>query len=186
MDSSGSLHQEEGFQEERGFFRSGQQWETHCCVIASDWPSWLLALYGLGMEEITTVMPTASTEVLEEVQETVIGCSLVDYQEWFWTKADRVKDYDLVLIQGSDYFVSEVQEWFASRKSLAVFGVIPCHGAGSKQGEFLCDKSWTNRNSIQVNHAQTGGITCGQWKIYGDLKLRGLKSSTVKCVFVIS
>ena len=140
MDSSESLQQEKGFQEERGFLRTGQRWETRCCVIASDWPSWLLVLYGLGIEEITTVMPTASTEVLEEIKETVIGRSLVDYQEWCRTKADRVKDYDLVLIQGSDYFVSEAQKWFDSQKTLTVFGVVPCHGAASKRGEFLCDK----------------------------------------------
>ena len=63
-----------------------------------------------------TVMLTASTDALEEVKETVIGCSLVDYHEWCWTKADRVKDYDMVLIQGSDYFVSEAQKWFDSQK----------------------------------------------------------------------
>ena len=103
-----------------------------------------------------TVMPTASTDVLEEVKEMVIGHSLVDYQEWFWTKADRVKDFALVLIQGSDYFVSEAQKWFASRKSLPVFGVVLCHGVGSKWREFLCDKSWTDHNSIRVKHVQTG------------------------------
>ena len=127
-------------------------------------------------------MPTASAEVLEEVQETVIGRSLVDYWEWRQTKADRIKDYDLVLIQGSDYFVHEVQEWFGDRRSLTVFGIVPCHGAGSKRGKFLCDKSWGNHNSTRVNHVQTGGITRGQWKIYGDMKLTGLKSSPVKRV----
>ena len=127
-------------------------------------------------------MPKASTEVFEEIKETVIGHSLVDYQEWCQTKADRVKDYDLVLIQGSEYFVSEAQKWFDSWKLLTVFGVVPCHGAASKCGEFLCDKSWTSPNFIRVNHVQTGGITCGQWKIYGDLKLTGLKSSPVKRV----
>ena len=183
MDSSGgSSSQEEGFQEERGFLRSGQRWNTRCCVIASDWPSWSLALHGLGVEGITTVMPTASAEVLDEVRETVIGRSLMDYREWDQTKADRIKDYDLVLIQGSDYFVNEVQEWFGDRTSLIVFGIVPCHGAGSKRGKFLCDKSWVNHNSTRVNHVQTGGITRGQWKIYGDLKLTGLKSSPVKRV----
>ena len=167
MDSSESLQEENGFQEERSFLRTGRRWKTRCCVIASDWPSWLLALYGLGIEEITTVMPTASTDVVEEVRETVIGCSLVDYQEWCRTKADRVKDYDLVLIKGSDYFVSEAQKWFDSRKSLTLFGVVSCHGTASKRGEFLRDKSWTSHKSIQVNHVQTEGITRGWWKSMG-------------------
>lgn len=72
-------------------------------------------------------MPAASTEVLEEVKEMVVGCSLVDYQEWCRTKTDKVKDYDLVLIQGSDYFVDDLQRWFGGQKLLTVFGVVPCH-----------------------------------------------------------
>ena len=175
-----SLRSEEGFQEERGFLRTGQRWKARCCVIANDWPSWSLALYSLGIEEITTVMPTASTEVLEEVKATVIGDSLVDYQEW--EKAEKVKHYDLVLIQGTDYFVSEVRNWCDSWRSMTVFGVVSCQGIASKREGLLCDKSWTNHKSIQVNHVQTGGITRGRWKVYGDLKLTGLKSSPVKRV----
>ena len=57
-------------------------------------------LLELGMSNITTVMPTASAEVLAEVKETVLGRSLDEYQEWSRTKVDRLLNYDLVLIQG--------------------------------------------------------------------------------------
>ena len=93
-----------------------------------------------------------------------------------------MKSYNLILIQGSDYFVNKVQEWFEACDSVCIFGVVPCHGT-AKHGEALCDqKSWKGERSISANHVQTGGITCGQWKVYGDLKLTELKSSPVKCV----
>ena len=34
----------------------------------------------------------------------------------------------------------------------------------------------------RISHCQVGGVTRGRWKIRGDLKLRGIKSSPVKCV----
>ena len=33
-----------------------------------------------------------------------------------------------------------------------------------------------------INHQQAGGITCGRWKVYSNLRLTGLKSSPVKHV----
>ena len=170
------------FQEERGFLRTGKRWSVRCCVVASDWPSWSLALDAMGVVDVVTVMPTASANVLDEVRATRVGKSLVDYDVWSRTRRDLMKEYDLVLIQGSDYFVNEVQEWFDACESLRVFGVVPCHGE-AKRGNALCDqKSWKGGKPIRANHVQTGGITRGQWKVYGDLKLTGLKSSPVKRV----
>ena len=172
----------ESFQEERFFFRTGQRWTVRCCVVVSDWPSWSFALNALGVVDVVTEMPTASNRVLEEVKAMAVGQLLVDYNEWSKTKVEFMKNYDLVLIQGSDYFVNKVQKWFDTCESLFVFGVVPCHGV-VKRGEALCDqKSWKGGKSIRVNHVQTGGITGGQWKVYGDLKLTGLNSSPVKCV----
>ena len=79
-----------------------------CCVVASDWPSWSFALYVLGVGDMVTVMPTASTSVLEEGKATAVGHSLVDYDKWSRTKVELIKHYDLVLIQGPYYFVNKV------------------------------------------------------------------------------
>ena len=174
----------ESFQEEMGFLKMGQQWKVCCCVVASDYPSWSFALCALGVVAVVMVMSTAYTSVLEEVKATAVGQSLVDYDKWSRTKVELMKNYDLVLIQGLDYFVNKVQEWFDKCESLCLFGVVPCHGV-AKRGETLCNqKSWKGGNSIRVNHVQTGGITHGQWKVYGDLKLTGLKSSPVKRVLL--
>ena len=108
----------ESFQEERGFLKTGQRWTIHCYVIASDWPSWLFALYMLGVVDVVTVMPTALISVLGEVKATAVGQSLVDYDKWSRTKEELMKNYDLVLIQGLDYFVNEVQKWFDECESL--------------------------------------------------------------------
>ena len=172
----------ESFQEERGRLRRGQQWRVRCCVVASDWPSWSFALDALGVSNVVTVMPTATAKVIEELRATAVGQSIVNYSEWAKAKGELMKEYDLVLVQGSDYFVDEVQKWFDKCDSVLVCGVVPCHGV-AKREEALCDqKSWKGGKSIRVNHVQTGGITRGQWKVYGDIKLTGLKSSPVKRV----
>ena len=151
----------ESFQEERGFLKMGQWWKVRCCMVASEWPSWSFALNVLGVEDIVTVMPTASTSMIQEVKATAVGQSLVDYDKWSRAKGELMKKYNLVLIQGSDYFVNEVQEWFDMCELVCVFGVVPCHGV-AKRGETLCDqKSWNSGSSIRVNHVQTGGITRG-------------------------
>ena len=158
------------FQEERGFLKTGQWWTVCCCVVASDWPSWSFALYVLGVVDVVMVMSTASTSVLEQVKAMVVGQSLVDYDKWSRTRGELMKNYDLVLIQGPDYFVNEVQEWFDTCESLCLFGMVPCHGV-AKRGETLCgQKSWKGGNLICVNHVQTGGIICGQWKEKKNLK----------------
>ena len=172
----------ESFQEERGFLKADRRWKVRCCVIADDWPSWSFALYALGVKNIDTVMPTASPGVIAEVKATAVGQSVVDYGIWKGAKEELMKSYDLVLVQGSDYFVNEVQEWFAMCETVCIVGVVPYHG-GTRSEDRLCDqKSWKGGRSIRVNHVQTGGITRGQWKVYGDLKLTGLKSSPVKRV----
>ena len=72
----------ESFQEKRGFLRTGQRWTVQCCVVASDWPSWSFTLNALGVVDVVTVMPTASTRVLEELKATAVGQPLVDYDKW--------------------------------------------------------------------------------------------------------
>ena len=38
------------------------------------------------------------------------------------------------------------------------------------------------KSPLLIKHSQTGGVTCGWWKVYLDQKLTGLKSSCVKQV----
>ena len=112
----------------------------NCCVVAEGWPSWSFALHALGVRNVTTVLPTVTQQVLKEVKETVMGSLLMEYGEWESSLDLQLESHDVVLVQGSDYFVSEMRRKIASNGDIAVLGIVPDNG-DSKRRESLVERT---------------------------------------------
>ena len=150
-------------------------------MVAEEWPSWSFALNALGVTEITTVLPSASQRVVQEVKETVVGSSLMEFDAWKAGMNGQPLLYDVVFIQGSDYFVSEMRGKLDPCEERVLVGIVPDDQRTRSAGS-LVERAWPEGNVIRMNHQQAGGVTRGQWKVYSSIKLSGLKSSPVKRV----
>ena len=146
-------------------------------VIAEDWPSWSFALEAIGVKSIKTMMPYASNRIVQEVKETRLGGSLVDVKDGLPTVETVMGDREVVLLQGSDVFVEAMGRKVRKMKGVLLFGIVP-----DDRRETLCERAWPAMVVSRISHCQVGGVTRGRWKLMGDLRLRGIKSSPVKRV----
>ena len=146
-------------------------------VIAEEWPSWSFAVDASGAKAVKTVMPTASNRVVQEVKETKLGGSIVSVKSGSSAVESVMDDREVILIQGSDVFVEAMWMKFRDRKDVRVFGIIP-----DDRKPTLCESTYPSLAVSRISHCQVGGVTRGKWKILGELRLRGIKSSPVKRV----
>ena len=144
-----------GYKEERGQIKVGNRWKAQCCVVAEGWPSWSIALHALGVGDITTVLPSATQQAVHEINETVVGSSLMEFEEWATSLNGQVVTHDMVFIQGLDNFVDSVCGKLDRVEELTVFGIVLEDG-DTRQAGSLTEKSWPSANSVCVNHEQAG------------------------------
>ena len=170
-----------GYQEETGRIKVGSRWNARCCVIAEGWPSWSFALHAFGARNVTTLLPSATKQAVLEIKETAVGSSLMEFEEWKSELESQSNFCDVVFIQGSDYFVSEMRGKVEENKDLAIVGIVPDDGTIKRHGS-LVEKTWLDSKSMVINHQQAGGVTRGRWRVFSNLRLTGLKSSPVKRV----
>ena len=128
---------------------------------------------------MTTILPSATHQAVREIKETVVGSSFMEFEEWVIRLTDQTIAHSVVFIQGSDHFVNLMREKLERWKEFAVVGIVPEDGDTSQAGSLL-EKSWSSAKSVCVNHQQARGVTQGHWKVFSNLKLVGLKSSSVK------
>ena len=142
-------------------------------MVSEEWPSWSFALHALGVTGITTVLPSASQRVVREIKETVVGNSLMEFNDWMVSLNSQVMVHDVVFVQGSDYFVNEIRSKLDQREEQLFVGIVP-DGQRTRKAGSMVDRSWPDANVLQINHQQAGGVTRWQWKVYSSLKLSRL------------
>lgn len=137
----------------------------------------------MGVQELETVLPVASGNVVKEILETNVGGTVYRGSgETLLMEAakDGRWQHKLIFVQGSDYFVMNVRKQLKNSNEAGMFGIV-LEGRRKKVDPGL-EQAWDGAHHLQVKHSQTGGITHGRWKVLSDYKLSGLKSSHVKRV----
>ena len=122
-------------------------------------------------------MPHAPNRVIQELKETRVGGSLVELADGPSRLGSVMSNREVILIQGTEMFVDAMCSELRGIDDVFVFGIIP-----DDRKETLFERSWPSMAVSRISHCQVGGVTRGRWKIFGDLKLRGIKSSPVKRV----
>ena len=105
----GALNGEVDQQEELGFVRTNRIWNVDCLVLAERWPSWSFALQALRVASLSTVVVSATTKALRELEGTSIGSTLMDVKGWSEGIKDRVTSSSLVFVQGSEAFAAQME-----------------------------------------------------------------------------
>ena len=86
---------------------------------------------------MTTILNSATHQEVQEIKETVVGSSLMEFEEWVTGLTDQRMAHGVVFIQGSDYFVDLMWEKLERWKEFTVVGIVPEDGDTRRAGSLL-------------------------------------------------
>ena len=141
-----------GFQVAKGVFTPCNL-DQHALIIAEGWPSWSLAIDGLGFKTITTVASFSSLSSKYEFASTSLGPSLLnekDLNNWLDTHTDVV-----IFIQGTRAFFENACTKITAWQEMRLV--------------FCCsDSSFHSSDGWRETHEDAGGVTDGAWTFYSQ------------------
>ena len=130
-----------------------KQLNLHSLVFSQGWPSWTMALEGLGFNSIKTICTFDSVTAREEFKSTSFGNTLMNLSLFGQWLIDHSND-GIIFIQGSQSYLKDIKVLIGDH-----YEYLPLIFACS-------DPNFHSIDCIRLSHRSVGGVLSSAWSIY--------------------
>jgi hypothetical protein len=125
---------------------------THALVFSQGWPSWTMALEGLGFSSVNTICSFDSITSRDEFKCTVFSNTLIHMSQLGSWLTDHYQD-GIIFIQGPQSFYNNVTKLIDDQYDLPLV--------------FVCSEpKFFSSDCQRISHHEVGGVLNASWSFY--------------------